>query len=319
MATPPDSSHDALVAEARLPMVSVPFMVLRRLRAPILVVVLSYAVSVLGLTLVDGVDANGAPAPPMSFFHALYFVSYTATTIGFGEVPSAFSDAQRMWAIVVIHLTVVAWTFSILTILALFEDNTFRRAVAHIRVARRVRRMREPFHLICGCGDTGQRLARTLDRLGMRFVVVEKDEQRLQQLELQDLRVDAPALNADPAEPPTLLICGLQHPMCRGVLAITRDDTTNLAIATTARLLNRTVPVIAAAETARAADSMRAFGTHYVINPFDTFGEHLMLAMRAPGCYRLLSWLTAPFDEKLEKEHEPPRGPWIICGHGRFG
>jgi Trk K+ transport system NAD-binding subunit len=299
--------------------ISVPFMVLRRLRAPILVVVLSYAISVLGMTLIDGVDAQGNPAPPMSFFHALYFVSYTATTIGFGELPTAFSEAQRMWAVVVVHLTVVAWTFSILTALALFEDSTFRRAVAQIRLAGRVRRMREPFHLICGCGDTGQRLAKTMDRLDMRFVMVERDLHRLQKLELQDLRGDPPILNADAAEPPTLLMAGLRHPMCRGVLAISRDDATNLAVATSARLLNRAVPVIAAAQTANAAASMRAFGTHHVISPFDTFAEHLILAMQAPGCYRLLSWLTAPFDAKLEKEHEPPRGRWLVCGHGRFG
>ena len=33
----------------------------------------------------------------MGFFDAFYFMSYTATTIGFGELPQAFNDAQRMW------------------------------------------------------------------------------------------------------------------------------------------------------------------------------------------------------------------------------
>jgi hypothetical protein len=86
---------------------SVLLMVVRRLRTPLLVIILSYAISVLGLTLIPGVEADGSPAPPLGFFHAFYFVSYTATTIGFGEVPKAFSDAQRMWAIVIVHLTVV--------------------------------------------------------------------------------------------------------------------------------------------------------------------------------------------------------------------
>jgi hypothetical protein len=30
----------------------------------------------------------------MSFFHALYFMTYTATTTGFGELPGEFSDAS---------------------------------------------------------------------------------------------------------------------------------------------------------------------------------------------------------------------------------
>ena len=298
---------------------SVLLMVLRRLRTPLIVIVLSYAVSVLGLTLIPGVNADGSPAPPMSFFHALYFVSYTATTIGFGEVPNAFSDAQRLWTMVVIHLTVISWTYALLNALSLFQDQAFQRAVGQIRLAGQVRRMREPFHLICGAGDTGQRMARLLDRRDMRFVIVEKDERRITELELEDLRLDPPVLHADAALPHALLTAGLRHPLCRGVLALTPDDESNLAIATTARLLNRSVPVIAGAQSPRTVASMRAFGTHHVISPFDTFAEQLVLAMREPGCYRLLSWLTAPVDAELEKEHQPPRGPWVVCGHGRFG
>ena len=67
---------------------SIFFLALRRMRVPLIVLIVLYAVSTLGLTLVPGIDAQGRPAPPMSFFHAFYFVSYTATTIGFGEIPA---------------------------------------------------------------------------------------------------------------------------------------------------------------------------------------------------------------------------------------
>jgi hypothetical protein len=73
------------------------FLVLRRLRAPLIVLIVIYAITVFGLTLMPGVDAAGKPWK-MSIFHAFYFMSYTATTIGFGEIPYAFSDAQRMWS-----------------------------------------------------------------------------------------------------------------------------------------------------------------------------------------------------------------------------
>ena len=69
------------------------FLVLRRMRAPIILLIVIYAIAVIGLTLVPGVDAEGKIAAPLSFFHAFYSVSYTATTIGFGEIPGAFSDA----------------------------------------------------------------------------------------------------------------------------------------------------------------------------------------------------------------------------------
>src|SRR5574343_460625 len=104
---------------------SVIFLMLRRMRAPLIVLIAIYAISMLGLALIPGVDANGRPTPPMSFFHAFYFVSYTATTIGFGEIPVAFSDAQRLWVMVCIYLTVVGWSYSVVTLIALLQDKGF--------------------------------------------------------------------------------------------------------------------------------------------------------------------------------------------------
>ena len=93
------------------------FMILRRMRAPLIFLIISHAISILGMTLVPGVDAAGKPAPPMDFFHAFYVVTYTATTIGFGELPGAFSEAQRVWITVVIYMTVTVWLYSIGSIL----------------------------------------------------------------------------------------------------------------------------------------------------------------------------------------------------------
>ncbi len=54
-------------------------------------------------------------------------------------------------------------------------------------------------------------------------------------------------------------------------------------------------------------------------NPFETFGEYLALAIRSPGSYQLVEWLTAAPGSLLETQREPPRGHWILCGYGRFG
>ena len=298
---------------------SIFILVMRRMRVPLVTIILVYAVSVLGLSLIPGVDADGRPAPPMSLFHAFYFVSYTATTIGFGEVPAAFSNAQRMWTVAVIHMTVIGWTYAVLTLIALFQDPAFQRAIGVVRFGRRVRRIGEPFYLILGCGDTGQRLIRILDRRDLRFVVVEIDDRRIAELELEDFRSDAPVIDADARSPQVLLHAGLTHPSCAAALALTNDDRANLAIAAAARLLNPGLPVLARVHTRKAAENLRSFGADHIIDPFETFAQHLVLAMRAPGAYRLLDWLTAAPGTQLAREHEPPHGTWVICGYGRFG
>lgn len=316
-ATPPPLA--AAAGPGPLSHASVLHLLLRRLRLPLLVVIVVFAVSVTGFVLVPGVDADGRPTAPLSFFHAFYFVTYTATTIGFGEVPVAFSDAQRMWATAVIYLSVVAWTYMLLTMLAAVQDGAFQRAVASIRFERRVRRIAEPFLLVLGCGDTGLRLTRIFDRLGMRFVVVEIDAARLQALELEDFRHDVVALHDDASRPQALVRAGLRHAYCRAVLALTNDDTANLAVVLTTSLLNPKATLIARSHTAHSTALMQAAGRPRIVDPFVAFAEQLMMAMRAPGCYRLFDWLTALRGTPLAREIVPPDGTWIVCGYGRFG
>ncbi len=321
--TPPASpARQPAAAPGRggsLPHASVLHLLLRRLRVPLLLVTVVFAIAVAGFTIVPGVDAQGRPSAPLSFFHAFYFVTYTATTIGFGEVPVAFSDAQRMWATVVIYLSVVAWTYTLLTVLAAVQDGSFLRALAAIRFERRVRRIAEPFLLVLGCGDTGLRLTRIFDRLGMRFVVVEIDAARLQALELEDFRHDVIAIQDDASRPQALVRAGLRHPCCRAVLALTNDDAANVAAVITASLLNPRATMIARSHTMETATLMQASGKPRIVDPFVAFADQLAMALRAPGCYRLFDWLTALRGTPLPGELAPPAGAWIVCGYGRFG
>lgn len=298
---------------------SVIFLVLRRMRAPLIVLIAIYAISVLGLALVPGVDASGRPAPPMSVFHAFYFVSYTATTIGFGELPGAFSEGQRMWTLVCIYLTVIGWTYSIITLLGLLQDKGFQNAFAQIRFARKVRRIGEPFYLVCGCGETGALICTALDRLGARFVIIELNEQRVQELDLQAWHTDAPALAADARDPSLLKMAGLQHEKCRGVLAVSNDEEANLAVAIAVRLLHPGVPVLARARSDAITANMASFGTDHIINPFRRFAEQLAQAVQAPEVFQLEQLLTGIPGEAAPAPHRPPRGDWIVCGYGRFG
>lgn len=298
---------------------SVLFLVLRRMRAPLIVMILVYAISVFGLVLIPGVDATGKPAPPMSFFDAFYFISYTATTIGFGEIPNAFSYAQRFWVTICIYLTVIGWTYAILNLLNLLKDEGLQRALATSRFHRKVKNLAEPFCIICGVGETGSLICKTLDQVQMRFVVLDTRAEPLQELDLGDYVADVPALNADAQTPGILLLAGLRHPNCKAVLAVTNSDEANLAIAMNVRLLNPGIPIIARAEHAATASNMNSFGTNFVVDPYALYARRLALAMRSPPSYQLVEWLTRVPGTPLPEPHKPPTGKWIICGYGHFG
>jgi Trk K+ transport system NAD-binding subunit len=289
------------------------------MRAPLIVLIVFYAVGVLVLTLVPGQNDDGTPAPSLSFFHAFYFISYTATTIGFGEIPRAFSDAQRLWVTVCIYMTVVAWSYSIVTVLTLLQDKAFLQALATSRFAWRVAHLRSPFYLICGCGETGSLICRALDLLGYDFAIIEKDELRVEELNMETFITNDPVVAADARLSNTLLLAGLRHPQCRGTVAVTNDEETNLAIAINVRLLNPEMTVLARVRSPLVAANMASFGTHHIVNAYERFAEYLALAISSPERYRLMEILTGLPETPLPEVHRPPRGHWIICGYGHFG
>ena len=139
------------------------FLVMRRMRAPLITLIVIFSISVIGLTLIPGVDAEGRPAR-ISLFESFYFMSYTATTIGFGELPYPFTAGQRLWVTFAIYLSVVGWAYAIGSLLTLLQDRSFRQALALQRFTRKVARLREPFLLIVGYGRAGELLGQGVRR-----------------------------------------------------------------------------------------------------------------------------------------------------------
>jgi Trk K+ transport system NAD-binding subunit len=301
---------------------SVFFITLRRLRAPLILIILIFTLSMVGLTLIPGLDAEGREWH-MTLFQAFYFVTYTATTIGFGEIPHTFTDTQRLFVTAIIYLSVLGWAYLLGTFLNLAQDKGFQQVIVAARFRRSVAGLREPFFLVCGLGEAGMTVVRSLDRLGYRFTAIDRDERRIQELAIEELSSDAPALAADARSPETLATAGLLKSECRGVLALCNDDDANLAVSVSASLLRPGLPVIGRAEGTAVAASMSSLGTSRVINPFHVFAEHLELAIRSPDTYRLLAWLTSSSGSHLPHS-VPPRipvapGHWIVFGYGRFG
>ena len=298
---------------------SIFFLVFRRMRTPLLALVLAYAVAMFGMVLIPGQDADGN-LWHMDFFHAFYFVSYTSTTIGFGELPHEFSDAQRIWVTVCIYATVIVWLYSIGALIALLKDKTLQRAIEERLFARRVNAIREPFYLVCGYGQTGSGLVRALTDRGQRAVVLDNNPERINLLKIEHLREFVPALRADVVRPDNLLLAGLRNPRCAGVLALTSSNDANLKVSLSAKLIRPEAKVICRADSHDVEANMASFGTDHIYDPFDIFALYLATALQAPCLTLLYDWLGGLRGSQLTEPLYPPaKGLWIICGYGRFG
>ena len=294
------------------------FIALRRLRVPLITLILAYAISVGGLVAMPGQDAQGQSAS-LSFFHAFYVVSYTATTIGFGELPFAFTDAQRAWITFSIYLSVICWAYALGSIFALVQEPVFRTAVARGRLARRVRWLDEPFYIIAGYGQSGMALAHAFDALGTRSVLIELRPERAAQADVDDYKEPPLALCADARWPEALRDAGVTHPRCKALIVLVGDDEAVQAIAIGAAALAPELPIIARVHSALASANLDSFANISVINPFESFALNLQMALATPAVLWVEEWLSSVPGSTCPVPPEIPKGFWLILGFGRFG
>ena len=287
--------------------------VLRSMRWPLLFLFLVYVIGIAGFAMIPGKDGS-----PMSFFHALYILSYTATTTGFGELPAPFSAAQRAWAIVLLHVTVIAWLYSIGSILRLIQNEHFRRALAQYVFARRVARIDEPFVIVCGFGDAGSLLARSLNDSAMAVIVIDSDPDRMKALSLRNYAVRVHGVCADAADPNTLLEAGLRHRHCHSIVAVTDDEQINAKVAILTCALNEVVRPICRIDSHDLACELEALGSMFVLDSFAVFSDRLSAALHRPAVHALGNWFAQVADANLDYRIECPDGHWIVCGYGRM-
>ena len=300
------------------PMNDFVWMTMRRMRTPLIVVILVYFFSTITMTLVPGVDPSGEPFH-MSFLDAAYFIAIMQTTIGFGEIPYSFNETQRMVVYLLLLPNVVAWLYSIGTLLSLILDKQFQAVFHRNRFSQKVRWIKQPFYIVAGFGNTGSMTVSGLVARGIRAVVIERDESAVRQMRLEHDYAQVPALAGRSSDRRNLEMAGLQQKNCKGVIATTNDAHVNLTIAITVKLLRPELTVVARSENQRVSDNMASFGTDSIVDPYRIFSERLALALGSPVKYLVQDWLISVPGSELREVLKPPTGRWIICGVGRFG
>ncbi|HIG79955.1 MAG TPA: potassium transporter [Cycloclasticus sp.] len=299
----------------------VSFIVLRNMRTPIIILVCVYAVCILGMVMVPGLpDANGSTTY-LSFFHAYYFLAYTATTTGFGELPGEFSNAQRMWAVVCLYTSVVTWLYAVGKIIALVRNPHLQAAIDETRFARAVAKKKRDFYIVCGFGDTGSLLLRGLDDAGLSTVVIESNDERIKALELRDYQMKVLGLCADATQPRFLLDAGIESEKCIGILILSNDEATNLKVAVSARILRPDLKIICrSASTENESEILSVGGDIHVVDPFRVFASYLSMIIYNPTIQTINEWISGSSGAMLDHNICPLKGgKWILCGHGRMG
>ena len=293
------------------------WIILKRLRTPFLVLVVTFSISILGLILIPGMD-NAGKVYHMTFFDAFYFVSYMASTIGFGEAPYTFTYEQRIWVSAMIYITVIGWFYGIGTIVSIIQDEALKKAINRNRFAKQVAGLRKKFFIILGYNSVTKSIINRINNDDYRVVVLDRDESKIDELILEDFYPHVPAYIGEATKQKMLKMAGIHQKNCVGIISLFGNDTKNTKIATICKLLNKKVDVIVKASSKQHLEHFKSMKLKHVQNPFDIISKRIFYSITAPNIWLLEMWMYG-HSLKLRKRDIFPKGKYIICGYGRMG
>ncbi len=293
------------------------WIIIRRMRTPFIVIIVTFAITILGLVIIPGVDAQGRPYH-MSFLDAFYFVTFMASTIGFGEIPYEFTYAQRLWVLFSIYIAVIGWFYAIGALVALIQDKQLIEQLRLAKFSRKIKDLKEPFVIILGYNSTTKELIHKLNEDGKRIIVIDKSQDKIDELELENFMPEVYALKANIDSPDSLKLAGITKRNCKAVVALFDNDFKNTKIALLVRLLNPKMNVIVKSSTKEQSEHLKNLGVKNFINPFNLVADRFHLALTAPNLWKL-EMLLFQHKQYIKSYEELPKGKYIICGYGRMG
>ncbi len=293
------------------------WIIIRRLRIPLIIIIVTFAISILGMMIMPGVDDEGN-VYHLNFFDAFYFVSYMASTIGFGESPYDFTYPQKLWVSFSIYLTVIGWFYGIGTVVALIQDKVLAEEIARSKFIREVQNLQEPFILIFGYNNVTKNLIQRLSGIPRRMVVIDKSEAKIEALDLENYHPRIPAFHGNLLDVSILEMAGVRSPMCVSVVTLFENEYKNTKIAMMCKHLNPKVPLIVRSNTLQNSEYLYNIGIEHIENPFKVISNRLYLALTAPHLWMLEMWVHG-HPLRINKKEKIPQGKFVIYGYGRMG
>jgi len=220
----------------------------------------------------------------MTYTEALYMTVITVFTVGFREV-KPLSTAGIYFTICVIVFGAFTLFFIISSLIQYTLKEVLREAFGRRRMDLRIKKL-EGHHIVCGYGRVGEVVCETLVRAGADFVVIEKDPQRITEVddkEYLNLQGDATATE-------TLEQAGVRR--ARGLVCALESDADNLFTTLTARSLNQDIIIVSRCVSSDSFEKLRYAGANRVISPYTISGRRMATFILKPGVFDYLDLMA---------------------------
>ncbi len=205
-----------------------------------------------------------------SFVDALYMTVLALTAVGFTEV-HPLDENGRIFTITVIVLGVTTVVLGLSLAARAIEEGSLGERGRRRRMARRIAHMSN-HAIVCGFGRVGRTVVEELERDGVPYLVIDKNEEREREL-LDDTSA---YLIGDATKREDLEAAGIHR--ARALISAVDDDAENIFITMVARSVSEKVWIIARAEEEESVGRLQTAGASRVFSPFVTAGREMAYA-----------------------------------------
>lgn len=189
-----------------------------------------------------------------------YMVIITIFGIGYGEVNPITDPLLKVQTMALIIVGCLSGLYSCGGFIQLVTEGEIKRAMGAQRMSRGIKKMKN-HAIICGFGRVGKMLAEKLIEDDIACVVIDNDQRRLEEAELEGLTV----VSGDASCDETLMYAGIHK--ARTLASVLPNDAVNVFITLTARDLNPRIDIIARAENPSTEYKLRRSGANHVVLP----------------------------------------------------
>ena len=241
-------------------------------------------------------------SPQATWIDSFYMTFITVATIGYGEIVDLSQHPMgRLFTVFIAVIGIGTMSYLFSTFVALLLESDLNATLRKKRMKKEIARL-SGHYIVCGIGRVGSNVANELIQTHRTLVVVENDREALDRW-LED-HPDTAHLHADAADDEALRAAGVMA--AAGVFAVTGDDSHNLMISLSVKLLNSKARVVARLHDIRNADKARRAGADEIVSPDFTGGMRIASAMVRPHVVNFMDQMLRTDDQLRVEEVQVP-------------
>jgi len=257
-----------------------------RLLLPFIILLGIFIASIIGYVVIEGYN----------FLDALYMTTITVTTAGFQEV-RPLSTGGKIFTITLLIASWASFAFALTRITQFVTSGEINKYFKTRRIMKEAHKLHDHV-IICGYGRNGQQACQTLKIHNVPFVVIEKDEERMEHIAVDNH--DLIFFTGDATEDWVLKKAGIDK--AKALITALPDDADNVFIVLTARSINSNIRIISRASKNGSIQKLKKAGADNVIMPDKIGGIHMATLVSKPDVIEFIDFLSSADGETIHIE-----------------